>query len=43
MLVTHQRSDDGAENARAGIEAGAELDDGSELPVITHVAELARG
>jgi ATP-dependent protease HslVU (ClpYQ) peptidase subunit len=42
MLVMYQRSDDVEEIARAGIEAGAEFDDGSELPVITHAVELAR-
>jgi ATP-dependent protease HslVU (ClpYQ) peptidase subunit len=41
MLVMYARSDEVEEIARAGVEAGAEFDDGSELPVITHVVGLA--
>ena len=34
MFVMYQRSDDVEEIARAGVEAGAEFDDGSDVPVI---------
>jgi ATP-dependent HslUV protease, peptidase subunit HslV len=40
MYVMYERSDDVEEIARAGIEAGAEFDDGSEVPVVLHRVEL---
>jgi ATP-dependent protease HslVU (ClpYQ) peptidase subunit len=43
MFVMYERTDDVAAIARAGIEAGAEFDDGSDLPVIAHVVEMAKG
>jgi hypothetical protein len=39
----YERTDDVEAIARAGIEAGAEFDDGSELPVILHLVELVSG
>ncbi len=41
MFAMYERTDDVEEIARAGIEAGAEFDDGSDLPVILHTVELA--
>jgi ATP-dependent HslUV protease subunit HslV len=43
MFVMYERTDDVEAIARAGIEAGAEFDDGSELPVILHLVELVSG
>jgi ATP-dependent HslUV protease, peptidase subunit HslV len=40
MFTLFDRSDDAQEIARAGIAAGAEFDDGSELPVALHTVEL---
>jgi ATP-dependent protease HslVU (ClpYQ) peptidase subunit len=40
MFTLFERSDDVEAIARAGIAAGAEFDDGSELPIITHSVEL---
>jgi ATP-dependent protease HslVU (ClpYQ) peptidase subunit len=40
MLVMYRGSDDVGEIARAGVEAGAEFDEGSDVPVIAHVLEL---
>jgi ATP-dependent protease HslVU (ClpYQ) peptidase subunit len=42
MFVMYQRSDDVEEIARAGVEAGAEFDDGSDVPVVVHRVELLR-
>jgi ATP-dependent protease HslVU (ClpYQ) peptidase subunit len=41
MLVMYSRTDDVEEIAAAGVEAGAEFDDASELPVIVHGVDLA--
>jgi ATP-dependent protease HslVU (ClpYQ) peptidase subunit len=43
MFVMYERTDDVEAIARVGIEAGAEFDDGSELPVIAHRVELSNG
>jgi ATP-dependent protease HslVU (ClpYQ) peptidase subunit len=40
MFVTYARTDDVEAIARAGVEAGAEFDDGSDVPIVTHVLEL---
>jgi len=40
MFTLFDRIDDVEEIARAGIAAGSEFDDGSELPVAMHVVEL---
>ena len=40
MFTLFDRTDDVEEIARAGIAAGSEFDDGSELPVAMHVVEL---
>jgi hypothetical protein len=40
MFALYSRSDDVEEIARAGVEAGAEFDDASDLPVILHRVEL---
>lgn len=40
MLVLYARTDDVAAIASAGVEAGAEFDDASDLPVIVHAVEL---
>jgi ATP-dependent protease HslVU (ClpYQ) peptidase subunit len=42
MFALYERTDDVEEIARAGVGAGAEFDDGSDLPVISHLVELAR-
>jgi ATP-dependent protease HslVU (ClpYQ) peptidase subunit len=41
MFALYARSDDVEEIARGGVEAGAEFDDASDLPVIVHRIELA--
>jgi hypothetical protein len=41
MFTLFERSDDPEEIARAGVAAGAEFDDGSELPVVLHKVQLA--
>lgn len=41
MFALYSRSDDVEEIARAGVEAGAEFDDASDLPVIVHRLELS--
>jgi ATP-dependent protease HslVU (ClpYQ) peptidase subunit len=41
MFVMYSRTDDVEAIARAGVEAGAEFDDASDLPVIVHAIELA--
>jgi ATP-dependent protease HslVU (ClpYQ) peptidase subunit len=41
MFALYSRSDDVEEIARAGVEAGAEFDDASDLPVVSHRIELA--
>ena len=40
MFVMYERTDDVEAIARAGVEAGAEFDDASDLPVIIHSVEL---
>ena len=42
MFALYERSDDVEAIARAGVEAGAEFDDASEVPVIVHAVELIR-
>jgi ATP-dependent HslUV protease subunit HslV len=41
MFTLFGRSEDAEEIARAGVTAGAEFDDGSELPVVLHQVRLA--
>ncbi len=41
MFTLYERSDDAEEIARAGVAAGAEFDDGSELPAVLHKVQLA--
>jgi ATP-dependent protease HslVU (ClpYQ) peptidase subunit len=41
MFTLYERSADAEEIARAGIAAGAEFDEGSELPIIVHAVRLA--
>ena len=41
MLVMYARTDDVEAIAAAGVEAGAEFDDASDLPVIVHSVDLA--
>jgi len=41
MFTLFERSEDAEEIARAGVTAGAEFDDGSELPVVLHKVRLA--
>ena len=41
MYVMYARTDEVDAIARAGVEAGAEFDDASDLPVIVHAIELA--
>jgi ATP-dependent protease HslVU (ClpYQ) peptidase subunit len=41
MFALFERSDDVEEIARAGVSAGAEFDDSSELPVVAHRLRLA--
>ena len=41
MYVMYARTDEVEAIARAGVEAGAEFDDASDLPVIVHAIELA--
>ena len=41
MFTLFERSGDPEEIARAGVAAGAEFDDGSELPVVMHKVRLA--
>jgi ATP-dependent HslUV protease, peptidase subunit HslV len=41
MFTLYERSDDPEELARAGVAAGAEFDDGSELPTVLHKVQLA--
>jgi hypothetical protein len=40
MFTLFERTDDVEEIARAGVAAGAEFDDGSELPVALHTIQL---
>jgi len=40
LFTAFQYSDDVEQIARAGVAAGAEFDDGSELPVIAHAVQL---
>jgi hypothetical protein len=40
MFALYARSEDVEEIARAGVEAGAEFDDASDLPVIAHRLEI---
>jgi ATP-dependent protease HslVU (ClpYQ) peptidase subunit len=42
MFTLFERSADGEEIARAGVAAGAEFDDGSDLPVVVHRVELVK-
>jgi ATP-dependent protease HslVU (ClpYQ) peptidase subunit len=41
MFTLYERGDDVEEIARAGVAAGAEFDDGSELPTVLHKVQLA--
>jgi ATP-dependent protease HslVU (ClpYQ) peptidase subunit len=41
MFAMYTRTGDVQEIARAGVEAGAEFDDGSDVPVLIHTLELA--
>lgn len=41
MFTLYERGCDAAEVARAGVAAGAEFDDGSELPIVLHEVALA--
>jgi ATP-dependent protease HslVU (ClpYQ) peptidase subunit len=43
MFVMYSGTDEVEAIARAGVEAGAEFDDASDLPVIVHAIELADG
>jgi ATP-dependent HslUV protease subunit HslV len=43
MFTLYERSHDVQEIARAGVAAGAEFDDGSELPILMHTVTLATG
>ena len=42
MFTLYERSDDVEEIARAGVAAGAEFDEGSELPIVTHTVTVAK-
>jgi ATP-dependent protease HslVU (ClpYQ) peptidase subunit len=42
MFALYERCDDVEEIARAGVEAGAEFDEASEVPVIAHTLDLIR-
>jgi ATP-dependent HslUV protease, peptidase subunit HslV len=41
MFTLYERGADAEEIARAGVASGAEFDDGSELPIVTHTVRLA--
>jgi hypothetical protein len=41
MFTLYERSSDIEEIARAGVAAGAEFDEGSELPIVAQVVALA--
>ena len=41
MFTLYEQSDDAEQIARAGVAAGAEFDDGSELPAVLHKVQLA--
>ena len=41
MFAMYSRTDDVEAIARAGVEAGAEFDDASDVPVTVHAIELA--
>jgi ATP-dependent protease HslVU (ClpYQ) peptidase subunit len=41
MFAMYARTDDVKEIARAGVEAGAEFDDASDVPVLLYTIELA--